>query len=140
MIRQRNPRNGEEYWTLPGGGLEAGDADLFAGAVREVYEETGLRVVAGDMRFISEYANTAQEVMQISVWVRCTLAEGEDPESIHLENTQHDDNISAVAWWEKEALLESLHASSSLRKPEFWIGLEAPHGAVMHLGKTITQI
>ena len=39
-------RRGVPRWTLPGGGIEF-DESLADGLVREVYEETGYRVVAG---------------------------------------------------------------------------------------------
>ncbi len=38
----------ETYWFTPGGGVEAGE-DEWTAAVREVHEETGIRVVAGDL-------------------------------------------------------------------------------------------
>jgi 8-oxo-dGTP diphosphatase len=36
-------RTDVDFWNLPGGGLEAGETP-WAGVVREVFEETGLRV------------------------------------------------------------------------------------------------
>lgn len=38
----------QELWTLPGGGLDHGEAPR-AAVVREVYEETGLRAEVGDL-------------------------------------------------------------------------------------------
>jgi 8-oxo-dGTP pyrophosphatase MutT (NUDIX family) len=43
LVRHGDPRTGEEYWVLPGGGREKGET-LAACAVREVFEETGLEV------------------------------------------------------------------------------------------------
>jgi 8-oxo-dGTP diphosphatase len=41
----------DEQWTLPGGGIDFGE-DPRDGVVREVYEETGLRVTVGDRAWI----------------------------------------------------------------------------------------
>ena len=43
MVRHAEPTR--SYWTLPGGGVEPGETAA-AAAVREVFEETGLRVRA----------------------------------------------------------------------------------------------
>ena len=45
------------YWTLPGGGLEAGETPAEA-AVREVHEETGLQVRAVRLLFERSYFMT----------------------------------------------------------------------------------
>ncbi|WP_194202060.1 NUDIX hydrolase [Glycomyces albidus] len=46
---------GVEYYVTPGGGLEAGES-LEAGAVREVFEETGLRLTGGLGPVVAETA------------------------------------------------------------------------------------
>jgi 8-oxo-dGTP pyrophosphatase MutT (NUDIX family) len=49
LLRGCDPARPEHrYWFTVGGGLEAGESYVDA-AVREVYEETGLRIAAGDL-------------------------------------------------------------------------------------------
>lgn len=45
-VSDRGPGGGQ--WTLPGGGLDFGE-DPTSGVVREVHEETGLEVAAGEL-------------------------------------------------------------------------------------------
>jgi 8-oxo-dGTP pyrophosphatase MutT (NUDIX family) len=140
LIQQHNPRTGLRHWGLPGGGLEPTDQDLFRGAEREVFEETGLTVHAGAIRFVSEYANPHVGVMQVGIWVECHLAEDADPEAIHLGNTQHDDNIVDVCWWLPAELFPTLHEGATLSRTDFWEGLEAPVGQVTYLGKRMEYV
>jgi 8-oxo-dGTP pyrophosphatase MutT (NUDIX family) len=41
--------DGRRFWLLPGGGVEAGDADESAAIAREVHEETSLSVIVDRM-------------------------------------------------------------------------------------------
>lgn len=80
LIVQRayEPRRGE--WTVPGGVLEVGET-LRAGTEREVLEETGLRVTAGDVIDVFESiwpdANGTTEFHYVLVDFMCELVSGE---------------------------------------------------------------
>ena len=52
MVRHIEPDRA--YWTLPGGGVEAGETPAEA-TVREAWEETGLRVTAVRLLFEAAY-------------------------------------------------------------------------------------
>jgi 8-oxo-dGTP pyrophosphatase MutT (NUDIX family) len=133
LVLQQN-RHGKRIWSLPGGRLEPTDDDLFSGAVREVWEETGLQVQACALRFISEYS--APDLFALTLIVECALAEGVDPEQIHLDNTMEDDNIHDVAWWPEEQIRTPLiHRSRTLGHPDFWLALDAGMSQVLHLGR-----
>jgi ADP-ribose pyrophosphatase YjhB (NUDIX family) len=53
ILLVEHTKNGRSYWLLPGGGLEWGEG-LHEAVCREVEEETGLRIQAGDLLFASE--------------------------------------------------------------------------------------
>ena len=137
LVQQQN-RHGVRRWSIPGGRLEPSDPDIFRGAEREVWEETGLRVEARRIRFISEYL--APDLFAITLIIECQLAEGELPENIHLDNTMEDDNIHGVAWWSITGIQNTADLMSrTLGKPEFWAALEDADG-VVYLGRHDDQM
>ncbi len=48
---------GSQQWSVPGGGIEKNETSK-AAAVREVYEETGIRIAGSDLEFLEEYTQT----------------------------------------------------------------------------------
>ncbi len=132
LIQQQN-RHGVRNWSIPGGRLEPTDADIFRGAEREVWEETGLNVVAKQLRFVSEYL--APDLFALTLIIECQLAENEDPDNIHLNNMMEDDNIHGVAWWPVAKIRVSEEPMSrTLGRPEFWEALEFSEQTV-YLGR-----
>ena len=89
------------YYSLPGGGHEMGES-LQECAVREMKEEVGLDVVAGDLLMVREFVLETSEVPgweqgihQVEVVFRCT----------QLDETQQavvgevpDEGMSAIRW------------------------------------------
>ena len=136
LVEQHNPHTGNRRWTPPGGGLEMSDPDIFAGVEREVFEETGLQVRAGQVRFVSEYANTSENpVLMISLWIECLPADNADFGIPTLAHTLADDYITDVQWWNRDDLFGKANVSASLQNDEFWKILDLPEPQVGHLGR-----
>jgi ADP-ribose pyrophosphatase YjhB (NUDIX family) len=132
LVQQQN-RHGIRSWSIPGGRLEPTDSDIFRGVEREVWEETGLKVEAGVLRFVSEYLTP--DIFAVTLIIECHLANEEHPDNIHLDNIMEDDNIHGVAWWSAS----NIHASEepmsrTLGLPEFWEALDGMIG-VVYLGR-----
>lgn len=133
LLIQQQDRHGKLHWSLPGGRLEASDADMFRGVEREVLEETGLRVQAGQLLFLSEYSGP--DMFALTLIFDCQLVDGENPANIHLNNTMEDDNIHDVAWWHVSQIQTAESGMSRiLGNMEFWQALETA-GSVVHLGR-----
>ena len=136
LVEQQNPNTGNRRWTPPGGGLEISDPHIFAGVEREVFEETGLRVRAVQLRFVSEYANTSDNpLLALSLWIECQPIDNEDFGIPTLANTLPDDYITDVQWWNRCDLFGKANVSASLQNHEFWKILDLPEPQVGHLGR-----
>jgi ADP-ribose pyrophosphatase YjhB (NUDIX family) len=137
LIEQHNPDTGHKRWTLPGGGVEITDDDIFRAVEREMFEETGLHVQAGAVRFISEHFASVDNAIMLTLWIDCTPVEAEHG-PLTLDNIMHDDNITDVRWWSQEEILaaEADRMSRHVQKDIFWQGLDALVGVVDYLGRS----
>ncbi|MDR0570434.1 MAG: NUDIX hydrolase [Clostridiales Family XIII bacterium] len=81
LVRQRH--EGREIWMLPGGAIEDGE-DAAAAAVREVFEETGLRIKPGRLIWHVEEASPSRGQRFVNYFLaesyEGTAALGSDPE------------------------------------------------------------
>ncbi len=53
LVKHVSPRSGFTWWAFPGGGVENRET-IFAAAERETFEETGLKVKAGRIKFVRQ--------------------------------------------------------------------------------------
>ncbi|KPK58615.1 MAG: hypothetical protein AMK73_09135 [Planctomycetes bacterium SM23_32] len=105
-IRSRDAAGG--YYILPGGGQRAGET-LVETLKREVREETGAEVEAGELRFIREYvarnhefAEQEPDVHSLEFLFECRLVRAPDEE----RQTHPDENQLGWEWLDLERLEE----------------------------------
>lgn len=76
-----------DLWCVPGGGCEVGQS-LPENLVREVHEETGLRIEVTAPALINEFHDPKSGFHQVEIFFRCKLTGGElddqwqDPEGV----------------------------------------------------------
>lgn len=104
-------------WCAPGGGVEP-HASLPDNLVREVWEETGLRIEVGLPCLINEFHDPQGDFHQIDLYFRCRILAGdlqddwEDPEGVVSHRrwvTRGElaglrvkpDSLAAVAWQDR---------------------------------------
>jgi len=64
ILLAKHKREGREYWTLPGGGLERGET-MAACLRREMWEESGLEIEVGDILFLFDVIEPRRQVVNI---------------------------------------------------------------------------
>ena len=96
LLMVRHVHDNRDYWTFPGGGIEAGESILEA-ARREVLEETGILVEPLEHIHTFESDNSASHcVLMTSPSSLESPSLGSDPEEDHLE--QELKMLQDVAW------------------------------------------
>lgn len=96
----RHAETTRSYWTLPGGGVEAGET-LAEAAEREMHEETGLRVRAVRLFWEGVYGHGGRTSPEFCFLVEAgqqqdAPALGVDPEEAHLPAASR--LLQGVAW------------------------------------------
>jgi len=92
--------HGEGTWTMPGGKLEFGESFEEA-SVREVLEETGLKVDKSKLKLISLANDMVTDAHFVTVGFLCTEFEGEP-------KVMEPDEITEWQWFDLEKLPEKL--------------------------------
>ena len=74
------PGHESDLWCAPGGGVEPGTS-LPENLIREVAEETGLRVEVGALALVNEFHDPASGFHQVDLFFRCSLP---DPANLRI--------------------------------------------------------
>lgn len=100
LVREAHPRLDGEVWSIPSGRVEAGESPG-QGAVRELFEETGLSVAVGDLRLQTTSA-VAMDGTPVHAWNYTVEVEGEPV----LEVRDTDNLIREARWFSRGDAVE----------------------------------
>lgn len=116
ILMVRHVHDGRDYWTLPGGGIDAFEEPARA-AEREVLEETGLIVLTERYLFTSRTARSETMCFLMSTPEDpLSAALGIDPEQAHMN--QSDRMLQAVEWHSLDSMRHDVHVSLVLKALE----------------------
>ncbi len=100
LVASRYPNHPDPLWNLPGGRQQPGEL-LEETVVREVFEETGLRVEIGELAYVSESYDGAIHFLNATFAVALRHAQ-HDTERPALDGAQGEDggedHVVAVEW------------------------------------------
>ena len=98
MVASRYPNHGEPLWNLPGGRQQPGEL-LAETVVREVFEETGLRIEAGEVAYVSESYDGDTHFLNVVFAVRLVSPSFDTgPPGPAQDDTKSQDHVVAVEW------------------------------------------
>lgn len=96
MVASRYPNHAQPLWNLPGGRQLAGEL-LDETVVREVFEETGLHVDAGQVAYVSESYDGEAHILNVTFSL--ILREDRDNRAFcPRTDSPADDHVAAVEW------------------------------------------
>jgi len=84
LVHHRHPRTGEEWWTLPGGGLEGVESATDA-IIREVKEECKITCIPQRLIYVREFLDCKDDIHHVELFFTATVKDyqiekGTDPE------------------------------------------------------------
>lgn len=128
---------GAHWWNTPGGGVDQGESDL-AAAVREIGEETGLRVDPADVRGpvaarVVQHGYSDQITVQHEVFfVVRVKAEFEISTAGHTEGEQR--TLTGYRWWPEAEISATSEIIWPANLPRLLALSDAEQSALVDLG------
>ena len=104
--------DGRSYWTLPGGGVEAGESAQQA-TVREVEEETSLHSQVSKYLFDKPFGGDLCRCILMEVDETQEASLGFDPEEAHVEPGAK--MLQGIAWHTLQSMKDDCQVSEVIR-------------------------
>ena len=130
---EQDARGEDEFWALPGGGLEAEDDSLVACVCREFREETGLTVKVGPLLYVHEFSEPSRQMHHLVVCFLVHGAEGDLHETDPQQPLQGAELRRHVRWF-TQTELQTVRVYPRELRDSFWRDRTAEKTQVPYLG------
>ena len=107
MVASQYPNKPQPLWNLPGGRQLPAEL-LEETVVREVFEETGLRVTAGEVAYVSESYDGDTHFVNVTFGVILSADAKRRSRRAKGENDGGEDHVVAVEWVPLEQVRERI--------------------------------
>ncbi len=122
-----------EWWIPPGGGFDDQDVSTIDTVKREVFEETGLTVEVGPLRYVREYSETSTGIHHMEVFYLITEYRGKETTK-NLRGLGGDEFlIKELRWFDRDDF-EDVTVWPVELKDEFWRNISKANPPVEYLG------
>lgn len=128
LVRDGTLATGEPYFIPPGGGLELSDATLVHCLCREVFEETGLRMAAGEPIYIKEFLEPERDTHHVEIFFLASRSAAEPGDAEATPDRPFD-------WYTREQMAH-LVVFPEVLKDAFWRERAGGSLRCRYLGKT----
>jgi 8-oxo-dGTP diphosphatase len=136
LVKHEHPVSGAESWIPPGGGLKDGE-NIYDCAVRETFEETGLRVVLGSILYLREFVDTELHCHHFEIFILAKSFDG----NLTIGNVDPNDRdypyIKEVRFLSQEEM-NKLTVYPEILKDEFWRDYASGNLQTKYLGQQIS--
>ena len=134
LVMHREPGRAEEFWVLPGGGMESKDEDLMACAKREAFEETGLAVTPGRLVYFDEFYDRQRDTLHVQLYILADNFSG----AITLDHTIKEGPLNEHIYdlrWLSQTELQTLTVFPEELKSMFWDDLAQGFKQIRYFGR-----
>jgi ADP-ribose pyrophosphatase YjhB (NUDIX family) len=135
MVKHKHPRNGNEWWVPPGGGLSPKET-IYDCATRETWEETGLRVLLGKIVYLREFVELEQNIHHLEVFILAESFSG-TPTTKNLVPADMDTTYIREARFLSKKEMVKLIVYPEILKNEFWSDFASGNFQTKYLGQQI---
>ena len=138
LVEQGHPLTDDIWWTPPGGGREAQDADIFACAKREVKEECGLDVELDRIIYLREYYDLPLDTLMLEIYFLAKSYQGNTRAETEAYSDLSHPATTRVGWFD-QAGIQSLIAFPDILKDTFWEDKKAGFPEVRYLPNPVVE-
>lgn len=109
----------DEFWVLPGGGLEPGDATILECVKREFREETGLTVEVGPLLYAQEFPETGGQTRHLGLIFMVHSPAGDLHQTDRATPLQGSELKRHVGWFSQEQM-QTIRIYPDALRNNFW--------------------